>query len=75
SASGLRAGSGVTVGVLGQAIGVHWSLGLSSAALCLGTGLAALYTRGGRRAPAQEAAAESVEAPPARETASQQYDG
>lgn len=31
--SGLRAGSGVTVGVLGGAIGIHWSLGLSSAAL------------------------------------------
>jgi MFS family permease len=48
SANGLRAGSGITVGVLGQAIGVHWSLGLSSAALCLGTAFAALYTRTGR---------------------------
>ncbi|MFI5907533.1 MFS transporter [Dactylosporangium sp. NPDC051541] len=48
SSAGLRAGSGVTVGVLGQAIGVHWSLGLSSAALCVGTLLAALYTRRGR---------------------------
>ncbi|MGI5241593.1 MFS transporter [Dactylosporangium sp. CA-139066] len=51
SASGLRAGSGVTVGVLGQAIGVHWSLALSSAALCLGTGAAALYTHSGERKP------------------------
>ncbi|GAA2357949.1 MFS transporter [Dactylosporangium salmoneum] len=50
SASGLRAGSGVTVGVLGQAIGVHWSLALSSAALCVGTGAAALYTHRGREA-------------------------
>ncbi|MFG2044128.1 MFS transporter [Dactylosporangium sp. NPDC048998] len=62
SANGLRAGSGVTVGVLGQAIGVHWSLGLSSAALCLGTGLAALYTRGVHRGPAEEAAPQPVEA-------------
>ncbi|WP_432968304.1 MFS transporter [Dactylosporangium sp. CA-233914] len=52
SANGLRAGSGVTVGVLGQAIGVHWSLALSSAALCVGTGFAALYTRHGHRTPA-----------------------
>jgi MFS family permease len=51
SSAGLRAGSGVTVGVLGQAIGVHWSLALSSAALCVGTGFAALYTRRGRKVP------------------------
>jgi MFS family permease len=30
---GLRAGSGVTVGVLGAIINVHWSLGLSAAAV------------------------------------------
>ena len=30
---GLRAGSGVTVGVLGALINVHWSLALSSAAV------------------------------------------
>jgi hypothetical protein len=30
---GMRAFSGVTVGVLGAAIGIHWSLGLSAAAL------------------------------------------
>ncbi|GAA3288848.1 MFS transporter [Dactylosporangium vinaceum] len=54
SSAGLRAGSGLTVGVLGQAIGVHWSLGLSSAALCAGTALAALYTRRGRRVPGTE---------------------
>ena len=33
SGNGLRAFSGVTVGVLGGLIGVHWSLGLSAAAL------------------------------------------
>jgi MFS family permease len=43
SASGLRAGSGFTVGLLGAAVGVHWSLGLSAAALCLGTGIAGAW--------------------------------
>ena len=43
SASGLRAGSGFTVGLLGGAVGVHWSLGLSAAALCLGTLAAGVY--------------------------------
>jgi MFS family permease len=43
SANGLRAGSGFTVGLLGAVIGVHWSLGLSAAALCLGTVLAGWY--------------------------------
>ncbi|MFI5783870.1 MFS transporter [Nocardia sp. NPDC051570] len=48
SASGLRAGSGFTVGLAGAAIGVHWSLGLSAVALCLGTAATALYVRQGR---------------------------
>jgi MFS family permease len=52
SASGLRFGSGVTVGLLGGIIGVHWSLGLSSAALCVGTLLVALYARRSRRSRA-----------------------
>jgi len=30
---GLRAGSGITIGVLGSAIGIHWSLALSAAAV------------------------------------------
>ena len=46
SASGLRAGSGFTVGLLGAAIGVHWSLGSSAAAMCVGTALAAWYAFG-----------------------------
>jgi hypothetical protein len=29
----MRAFSGITVGVLGAAIGIHWSLGLSAAVL------------------------------------------
>jgi MFS family permease len=48
SANGLRAGSGFTVGMLGAAIGVHWSLGLSAAALCIGTLLATWYALGSR---------------------------
>jgi MFS family permease len=40
AANGLRAGSGFTVGLLGAAVGVHWSLGMSAAALTLGTGVA-----------------------------------
>ncbi|MFI9382359.1 MFS transporter [Kutzneria sp. NPDC052558] len=40
AANGLRAGSGFTVGLLGAAVGVHWSLGLSAAALTAGTGIA-----------------------------------
>ncbi|WP_245633820.1 MFS transporter [Amycolatopsis jejuensis] len=50
SANGLRAGSGFTVGLLGSAVGVHWSLGLSAAALTVGTGIAGWYSLWGRRA-------------------------
>jgi MFS family permease len=45
SANGLRFGSGVTVGLFGAIVGIHWSLGLSAAALCVGTVLAALFAR------------------------------
>jgi MFS family permease len=43
SANGLRAGSGFTVGILGAAVGIHRSLGLSSVALCLGTLATGIY--------------------------------
>ena len=43
AANGLRAGSGFTVGLLGAAVGVHWSLGLSAAALTVGTAIAGWY--------------------------------
>jgi MFS family permease len=43
SANGLRFGSGFTVGLLGAVVGIHWSLGLSAAALCAGTALAGCY--------------------------------
>jgi hypothetical protein len=45
SANGLRFGSGITVGLLGAVVGIHWSLGLSAAALCVGTVLAAVSAR------------------------------
>jgi hypothetical protein len=46
SANGLRAGSGFTVGLLGAAIGIRWSLGLSATALCIGTVAAGVYALG-----------------------------
>ncbi|GIF26151.1 MFS family permease [Actinoplanes tereljensis] len=53
SASGLRFGSGITVGLFGAVVGVHWSLGLSAAALCVGTIVAALVLRRPARATAR----------------------
>jgi predicted MFS family arabinose efflux permease len=50
SANGLRAGSGFTVGLFGAAVGIHWSLGLSAGALCVGTVLAGWYALGARSA-------------------------
>jgi MFS family permease len=49
SAQGLRFGSGFTVGLLGAVVGVHWSLGLSAACLCVGTVLAGIYALRGPR--------------------------
>jgi MFS family permease len=49
SANGLRFGSGITVGLFGAVVGIHWSLGLSAAALCVGTVLAGIYALNGRR--------------------------
>jgi MFS family permease len=49
--SGLRAGSGVTVGFVGGVIGIHWSLGLSAALLtCVVVGLLVYTTRAAARA-------------------------
>lgn len=45
---GMRAFSGITVGLSGAAIGIHWSLGLSAAVLLAGLGL--LYRRRVREA-------------------------
>jgi MFS family permease len=50
AALGLRVGSGVTVGVLGGIIGIHWSLGLSALTLLAITlGLLGLISTGRRR--------------------------
>jgi MFS family permease len=54
SASGLRAGSGFTVGLLGAVIGIHWSLGLSAAALLVGAALAGWYALAGGRSHSVE---------------------
>ena len=43
SAMGMRAGAGITVGLMGGLIGIHWSLAISSLCLILVTG--ALYRR------------------------------
>jgi MFS family permease len=48
---GLRAGSGVTVGVLGAAITVHWSLALSAAAVVLTAATLLAFERARRRVP------------------------
>jgi MFS family permease len=48
SANGLRFGSGITVGLAGDLIGVHRSLAISAAALCLGTVAAGRFARRGR---------------------------
>jgi hypothetical protein len=45
---GMRAFSGITVGLAGAAIGIHWSLGLSAAVLLVC--LLVLYRRAGSRA-------------------------
>ena len=52
SANGLRVGSGFTVGLLGAAVGIHASLGLSAAALCFATLAAGIYALCGRQSPA-----------------------
>ena len=56
---GLRAGSGVTVGVLGAVVGIHWSLALSSLAVVVIS--TALLVRE-RRSPGIEARGSEVEA-------------
>ena len=50
---GMRAFSGITVGLAGAAIGIHWSLGLSAAVLLVF--LSVLYRRAARsgKSPSQ----------------------
>ena len=49
---GLRVGSGVTVGVLGSVIGIHWALGLSGAVLLVAVLTLLGYARGSEAAVA-----------------------
>ena len=51
SANGLRLGSGFTVGILGTALGLRASLGLSAIAMCACTALVAAYLALGPRRP------------------------
>ena len=56
SSSGLRAGSGITVGVLGGFIGIHWSLAASALTLSIVALCLLLYTaRTGARVAAATA--------------------
>ncbi len=51
---GLRAFSGVSVGMLGSAIGIHWSLALSAATMAVAGGIAGhTLRRAGAFAPRQ----------------------
>jgi len=52
AANGLRIGSGFTVGILGEALGLRLSLGLSSIALCVCTAGVAVYLAMVARRPA-----------------------
>ena len=66
--SGLQVGSGVTVGLLGGIIGIHWSLALSALAVVAANVGLMVYARAG----ASSAAAERAEAnrlPPVRASA------
>ncbi len=56
SASGLRIGSGFTVGLMAGVLGAHFALGLSAAVLCLATLVVVLViVRSARRVRAREA--------------------
>jgi MFS family permease len=56
SANGLRLGSGFTVGILGAALGLRLSLGVSALAMCACTALVAAYLAlGARRQPDADA--------------------
>jgi MFS family permease len=60
-AFGLRVGSGVTVGLMGSIIGIHWALGLSAAALLVVTlGLLGLTWGDGGRAAVPAPASRSA---------------
>jgi MFS family permease len=60
SAQGLRAGGGVTVGVVGAVIGIHWSLAFSAAFLLLSVMALMAYCRQPSALSRQPALASSV---------------
>lgn len=65
SANGLRLGSGFTVGILGAALGLRLSLGVSALAMCACTALVAAYLAlGARRKPGAEPAPGAPHAEP-----------
>jgi len=49
---GMQTGSGITVGVLGSLVGVHWSLGISGGVLLLAIFILIAYVRGNARGSA-----------------------
>jgi MFS family permease len=51
-ANGLRTGNGITLGVLGALMGIPYSIALCAAVLVVGTVVAGLYARSGRRSAA-----------------------
>ncbi|MGY9004534.1 MAG: MFS transporter, partial [Alphaproteobacteria bacterium] len=53
SNNGLRTFSGVTVGIGGGAIGIHWSLGLSAVALVVFIAGLMVYTNRPQAVPAE----------------------
>ena len=53
-ANGMRIGSGFTVGIVGAAVGLRTSLGVSAAALCAGTVIVAVYLAFGARRTRRE---------------------
>jgi MFS family permease len=59
ASSGLRAGSGVSIGLVGGLIGIHWSLGLSSVALAMAVVGLLVFTL--RAAPGQVATQPSLQ--------------
>jgi len=58
ASSGLRAGSGLSIGLVGGLIGIHWSLGLSAATLVVIVVGLVVYTA--RAAAAQLARSQQV---------------
>ena len=61
ASSGLRAGSGISIGLVGGFIGIHWSLGLSALMLSAITVLLLVYTSRARLSEPQPAAHQQLQ--------------